>query len=118
MTDRITLTGIEVFAHHGVLESERVEGQPFTIDVEVDIDLSAAAASDDLANTLDYGELAKRVHEAATQRRYLIEAVAGRVADAVMDDPRVSSTRVTVHKPRAPISVPFADVSVTLERHR
>ncbi|CAN5859795.1 hypothetical protein BH23ACT5_BH23ACT5_11480 [soil metagenome] len=119
MTDSISITGIEVFAHHGVLESERVEGQIFSVDVTLQFDLSTAGMSDDLADTVDYGRLASDIHELVAGERWdLIERVAERVAELTLGDPRVSGATVTVHKPGAPIAVPFDDVSVTLHRRR
>lgn len=119
MTDRIAVTGIEVFAHHGVLESEQQQGQIFSIDVEMELDLAAASASDDLADTVDYGLLAEQVAATVGGERWnLIERVAERVAALVMADERVTATTVTVHKPQAPIEVPFRDVTVTIHRTR
>lgn len=117
--DRIELEGIEVWAHHGVLPHERQLGQPFVIDVVLHMDLASAAASDDLADTVDYGTLAARVRDAATGGPHqLVETVAGRVLDACIEDPRVQEAEVTVHKPSAPMPVPAADVRVVLSRRR
>ena len=117
MTDSIAITGIEVFAYHGVLESEKETGQLFIVDVEVRLDLSAAGDSDDLAETVDYGLLAQQVHGVVASERWdLIERVAARVAETVLEDARVREVVVTVHKPGAPISVDFSDVSVTVRR--
>ncbi|MFO7548825.1 MAG: dihydroneopterin aldolase [Acidimicrobiia bacterium] len=119
MTDRIRIHGIEVFAHHGVLPHETELGQPFVVDVELRLDLSQAAAGDDLEDTVDYGSLARRVHDRVASERWdLIERVAGRVADVVLEDPRVIETEVTVTKPKAPFPVPVGSVSVTLTRRR
>ncbi|MFP3913791.1 MAG: dihydroneopterin aldolase [Actinomycetota bacterium] len=119
MSDRISVKGIEVYAYHGVHESEKVEGQLFSVDVEMDLDLGPAVASDSLADTVDYGRLVEAVHARVGEERFdLIEAVAGRVADLIMEDPRVIGTEVTIHKPQAPISVPFRDVAVTVRRRR
>lgn len=119
MTDGISITGIEVFAHHGVLEDEKEKGQVFAVDLSLDVDLRQAGASDDLADTVDYGDLARRVHERVSSERWdLIEKVAERVAELVLEDQRVSGVTVTVHKPDAPISVPFRDVSVSVTRRR
>ncbi|HLT97927.1 MAG TPA: dihydroneopterin aldolase [Acidimicrobiia bacterium] len=119
MSDRIQVTGIEVFAHHGVLEEEQRDGQLFSVDVEIELDLRRAAHTDDLADTADYGELAERVSARVAEERWnLIEKVAQRVADLVLEDERVQATTVTVHKPQAPISVPFRDVTVTVRRSR
>ena len=118
-TDRITLLGLEVHAHHGVLASERRDGQRFVVDLVVGLDLSAAAEGDDLSRTVDYGGLAQRVHDAvASDPLDLIEALAQRIADVVLDARPVYWVEVTVHKPEAPIPVTFTDVAVTIERSR
>ncbi len=116
-TDRITLTGLEVFAHHGVFDFERERGQRFVIDADVAVDLRAAAAGDALARTVHYGELAEAI-VAAVQRDPvdLIETVAERVASVALGFGGVREARVTVHKPDAPIDATFADVSVTVVR--
>jgi dihydroneopterin aldolase len=117
--DRITLTGVRVRAHHGVFELEREQGQEFVIDVSVAVDLAAAASGDDLARTVHYGELAEAVVEAVRRDPVdLIETVAERVAGVALAYPAVEEVEVTVHKPEAPISVPFADVAVTIVRSR
>jgi dihydroneopterin aldolase len=118
-SDSIHLSGIEVFAFHGVLPEETAQGQTFLIDVEVGLDLSRAGASDDLADTVDYGSLVQRVHDlVATDRWNLIERVAARVAESILEDPRADSVVITVHKPAAPIGVGFSDVAVTVRRER
>lgn len=117
--DRITLTGVRVRAHHGVFDFEREQGQEFVIDVAVAVDLAAAASGDDLGRTVHYGELAEAVVEAVRRDPVdLIETVAERVAAVALAYPSVEEVEVTVHKPEAPISVPFADVSVTIVRSR
>jgi 7,8-dihydroneopterin aldolase/epimerase/oxygenase len=117
--DRITLTGVRVRAHHGVLDFEREHGQEFVIDVSIAVDLAAAASGDALGSTVHYGELAEAV--AAAVRRDpvdLIETVAERVAAVALGYPAVEEVEVTVHKPEAPIAVPFTDVAVTIVRGR
>ncbi len=117
--DRITLTGLRVRAHHGVFEFERAEGQEFVIDVSVAVDLAAAASGDDLGRTVHYGELAEAVVAAVERDPVdLIETVAERVASVALAHPAVQEAEVTVHKPQAPITVPFADVAVTIVRGR
>lgn len=117
--DRITLTGVRVRAHHGVFDFEREQGQEFVIDVAVAIDLAAAASGDDLGRTVHYGELAEAVADAVRRDPVdLIETVAERVADVALAYPAVEEVEVTVHKPEAPISVPFDDVAVTIVRSR
>ena len=117
--DRITLTGVRVRAHHGVFDFEREQGQEFVIDVAVAVDLAAAASGDDLDRTVHYGELAEAVVEAVRRDPVdLIETVAERVAAVALAYPAVDEVEVTVHKPEAPISVPFTDVAVTIVRGR
>jgi 7,8-dihydroneopterin aldolase/epimerase/oxygenase len=117
--DRISVTGIEVFAHHGVLPHERELGQRFVVDLHLELDLTPAAASDDVADTVHYGDLAADV-AALVQRDPvdLIETVAARVADRCLADPRVQAAEVTVHKPAAPLPVVAAGVAVTVRRVR
>jgi len=119
MVDEITLTGLTVFGYHGVFDFERRQGQEFTIDLILQVPLAAAAASDDVADTVHYGELADRVAAIVVGEPVnLIETLAQRIADAVLDDERVAAVTVTVHKPHAPIEQTFADVSVTVRRGR
>ncbi|HEX6340790.1 dihydroneopterin aldolase [Umezawaea sp.] len=119
MSDRITLTGLRVRGHHGVFEHEKRDGQDFLVDITAWLDLGRAAATDDLAETLHYGELAESAAAIVAGEPYdLIESVAGRIADEVMTDQRLHAVEVTVHKPSAPIPLTFADVSVTIRRSR
>jgi len=119
LTDRIELRGLRVRGHHGVFDHERRDGQEFVIDITVWLDLDVAAASDDLADTLDYGVLAQRAADiVAGPPRQLIETVAGEIADGVMVDERVHAAEVVVHKPGAPIPLEFADVAVVARRSR
>jgi dihydroneopterin aldolase len=119
VSDRIELRGLRVRGRHGVFDHERRDGQDFLVDVTVSMDLAPAAASDDLADTLHYGELAERVAAiVGGEPRDLIEAVAGRIADDVLTDPRVSAVEVVLHKPQAPIPLEFADVAVVVHRSR
>jgi dihydroneopterin aldolase len=117
--DRITLTGLRATGHHGVFEHERTDGQVFVIDVTVHLSLHDAATSDDLGDTVHYGELAEQVVDAVERDPVdLIETVAERVAAVALGFRRADSVDVTVHKPDAPITVPFADVSVSITRNR
>jgi dihydroneopterin aldolase len=117
--DRLALTGLRAFGHHGVFEHERTDGQEFIIDLTIWLDVRAAASTDDLAATIHYGELAERVVAAVeTDPVDLIETVAERVADIALAYPPAGRVDVTIHKPSAPITVPFADVSITISRDR
>lgn len=119
MTDEISITGIECFGHHGVFDFERREGQTFVIDVALGLDTRPAAASDDLRDTVDYGSLVASVKVAVENDPVdLIEALAQRIADVCLLDDRVEWTRVTVHKPEAPIDATYSDVALTVLRRR
>ncbi|HEY6795959.1 MAG TPA: dihydroneopterin aldolase, partial [Kineosporiaceae bacterium] len=117
--DRIQLTGLTVRGHHGVFEHERREGQDFVVDVVLHLDTRDAAARDDLTRTVHYGELAEALAGAVRGDPVdLIETLAARLAAIALADERVRVVEVTVHKPLAPISERFADVSVTIRRSR
>jgi dihydroneopterin aldolase len=117
--DQIVLTGLRATAFHGVFENERRDGQVFVIDVTVHLDFAAAAAGDDLGQTIHYGELAEEVVAAVERDPVdLIETVAERIAAVVLARPAARLVTVTVHKPNAPITVPFADVAVVITRAR
>lgn len=119
MTDRIELRGLKVRGNHGVFAHERADGQDFIVDITVWMDLAVAAASDNLADTYDYGLLAQRAADiVAGPARDLIETVAGEIAEEVMGDARVQAVEVTLHKPHAPIPLAFADVAVVARRSR
>lgn len=117
--DRIDLTGVSVRGRHGVFEHERRDGQTFVVDVALGLDLSRAAADDDLAGTVDYGAVAQAVHDiVAGEPMDLIESLAQDVVDWCLALAPVRWASVTVHKPEAPIAVTFTDVSVTIERSK
>src|SRR4051794_41559411 len=114
MADRITLTGLTVRGHHGVFEHERRDGQDFVVDATLWLDSRPAAASDDLADTVDYGRLAERLATVVEGEPVnLIETLAARLAELCMADERVIAAEGTVHKPQAPIEREFADVAGT-----
>lgn len=117
MSDRIALTGLRVRGFHGVLPEERRDGQDFVVDVLLHLDLAAAAASDDVADTVHYGELAERLAAVvAGEPVDLVETLADRLAGVCLSYALVDRVEVTVHKPAAPIPLQLADVSVTLVR--
>ena len=119
MSDELSVTGIECFAHHGVFDFERREGQVFVVDLVLGIDTRPAAASDDLVDTVNYGTLVADV-KAAVEREPvdLIETVAQRITDVCLLDTRVEWARVTLHKPDAPIDATYSDVALTITRTR
>ena len=119
MNGRIALRGLRARGHHGVFDFEREQGQDFVVDVLLELDLAKAAATDDVADTVHYGELAERLAAVvAGEPVNLIETLAARLCELCMADERVIAAEVTVHKPQAPIAREFADVAVTARRSR
>jgi 7,8-dihydroneopterin aldolase/epimerase/oxygenase len=120
MSDTIFIHGLLVHAHHGVMAHEEKVGQRFTIDLELAIDLAPAGSSDKLADTASYSAIVETVTHAFTRKSCrLVEAAAASVAAAVLAAfPKISSVRVTVHKPHAPIAAIFNDVGVSILRTR
>jgi len=115
--DTITLTGVKAQGTHGVLESEHREPQPFVVDATMWVDITDACRGDDLADTVNYAQIAERIVSVIHGEHCdLIERLAQRIADSILLSYRVRSVQVTVHKPQAPIGVPFDDVSVTITR--
>lgn len=117
--DRITLTGVTAVGHHGVFDFERREGQPFVVDAVLYLDFTEAAQSDDVRDTAHYGEVAQRITDWITgEPLNLIEALAVRIAEGLLSEFALHAVDITVHKPQAPIEVPFGDVAVTVHRDR
>jgi len=117
--DRLSVRGIEAVGHHGVFDHERRNGQIFRVDIALGLDTRAAAGSDDLRQTVDYGSLVATVKKAIeTDPVDLIETLAQRIATVCLSDERVQWTEVTVHKPEAPIEATFSDVALTILRSR
>jgi dihydroneopterin aldolase len=117
VTDQLQVRGLTVRGHHGVFPEERRDGQDFVIDLVLDVDTRAAAASDDLQETVDYGSLVDEVRAAVEHDPVdLIETLAQRIADVCLTRDRVHGVQVTVHKPQAPIQARFDDVALTITR--
>ena len=114
MSDRIEVKGIRAFGYHGVLPHERTDGQEFIVDLEIESSFDACGTSDELTDTVNYAELAQIAHDAIIGPAFnLIEKLADVIATNCLEIPGVERVCVTVHKPSAPIAVPFEDVSVT-----
>lgn len=119
MRDRIALTGLRAFGRHGVYDFEREQGQDFVVDVVLELDIRPAAASDSVADTVHYGDLADRlVAILSGEPVKLLETLVSRLAEECLTDSAVMAAEVTVHKPLAPIPHPFGDVAVTIRRER
>jgi dihydroneopterin aldolase len=119
MTDRILLSDMAFYAYHGVLPEEQERGQVFTVDVAVEADLHRAGHTDDLADSLDYGDLYTHVREAMTGARYrLLEAAAEAVAHRLLELDRVQAVTVCVRKPHVRLGGPLGSAGVEVTRRR
>ena len=118
MADLIEIKGIKSFGYHGVLETERVTGQDFYVDVVLEVDLSRASVSDDVADTINYAEVTDLVvREITGDPVSLIEKLAGNIADRIKATyPQAATVSITVHKPQAPVNAQVKDISVTINR--
>jgi dihydroneopterin aldolase len=118
VSDQIRVTGIKAFGYHGVLPHEATEGQDFIVDLLITLDLRAVSLSDDLQETINYADLAQIAHDNIVgERVQLIERLAGRIAEEISSAySQITSVSVTVHKPHAPVTVDFEDISVTITR--
>jgi 7,8-dihydroneopterin aldolase/epimerase/oxygenase len=117
--DRVALHGLRARGHHGVLPRERAEGQTFVVDLVLGLDTRPAAADDDLAQTVDYGVVAEEVVALVQGDPVdLIETLAERIAEQCLGHQAVREVEIVVHKPEAPITVPFDDVTITITRSR
>lgn len=115
--DRIVLTGVRAFGYHGILAQEQRDGQEFVVDIVMHADVREAGRTDELDRTVDYSVVADDIVACVEGERLdLIEALAQRIADRILQHDRVSMVDVTVHKPHAPVPHPFQDVSVTITR--
>lgn len=119
-SDRIELRGLVVLGVHGVLAEERVRAQPFQLDLDVSVDTAPAAASDDLADAVDYGVLAHRAAAVVADRSFrLLEALAAAVADELLAaDARVERVAATVRKLRPPVDLQLDSAGVRVVRRR
>jgi len=121
MHHKITITGLRVFAYHGVFDFERQNGQDFYIDATIWIDGDKAAFTDDLNNTAHYGDLAKGLVELTKNDPVdLLETLAQRLLDYALNfgGGKVLKAKITVHKPGAPLPYEFEDVSITVKAKR
>ena len=115
--DRILITGLRELGVHGVLPEEKLRPQPFEVDVELTVDLTAAGESDDLDDTVDYGAVCEAISRVVSSERYeLIERLATRIAEVCAVDSRVMGTKVTVRKLHPPVRATVAHVAVSIER--
>jgi dihydroneopterin aldolase len=119
MADVIELRGLRALGICGALPEEQERAQPFEVDLDVETDLSAAGASDDLGDTVDYGALCAGVEAIVTGERFaLMERMAARIAEDVLADDRVAAVTVTVRKLRPPVPQQLGTSGVRIHRER
>lgn len=117
--DKIYIKGLRIYAYHGVKETEKEKGQPFELDVTLSVDVSAAGQSDDLAQTVNYSKVTKRIIAVMqSEKNDLLERVATRVAQTVLTEFPVAEVTVLLKKPRAPIAADFDYVAVEITRRQ
>lgn len=118
--DNIKINGIKTYAYHGVFEAERALGQFFIIDVVMYLDLKGASKTDDLEQTVHYGEAYAMIEAIIKDGQVnLIEHLAEKVSKALFDRyDKIMKTEVTIAKPNPPIEGNYDNVSITLNRKR
>jgi dihydroneopterin aldolase len=119
VSDQIALRGMRFLGRHGVSLAERMEPQPFEVDLVMELDLSRPAASDELADTVDYAAAYEIVRSIVEERSFrLIEALAGAIAEAILETFSVDDVEVAVRKTKAPLPGAFETVEAKLRRGR
>lgn len=117
--DVIRLRDVTVFPRLGVAAIEKEWVQKVTLDVDLVLDLSSAAETDDVARTVDYERVYRRIREVAHARKYhLIESLAGEIARMVVSEFEIERTVVRVRKTNLPFDAHLSCVEVELERRR
>ena len=120
MSDRIEITGLFGFGHHGLFDDERENGQGFLVDAVLHLDLSSVTRSDLIDDTVNYSAVCDLILAQIVGPPFsLIERLAGQIADRILADfSKVKSVKITVHKPDAPVAAKVKDISVSIERNR
>ena len=114
---QIKISGLSAFGYHGVFEHEKINGQEFIVDLEINYDASSAISSDNIAEALDYGEITKSVKDIIENtRRDLIEVLANDIADLLIKKDKVIEVSVVLHKPQAPVAVKVSDIAVKITK--
>lgn len=117
--DKISIAGIKAFGYHGVFEHERKSGQDFIVDIEFSYKTKKAIKSDSIEDAIDYGAVAILVKSVIEgEPRNLIEKVADEIAQRLLNNFKIDSVKVVLHKPHAPIDMKFNDISVIVERKK
>jgi 7,8-dihydroneopterin aldolase/epimerase/oxygenase len=113
VTDEVEIRGLRVLGHHGALEGEQARAQPFELDIVFAYEMNAAAQSDDLLDAVDYGGVTNRAARVVAEDRFaLLEALGDAVGRAVLEDDRISSVEVRLHKLRPPVPQDVTSIGV------
>jgi dihydroneopterin aldolase len=113
VTDEVEIRGLRVLGHHGALAGEQERAQPFELDIVFAYEMDVAARSDDLDDAVDYGEVTNRAARVVAEQRFaLLEALGDAVGRAVLEDARISSVEVRLHKLRPPVPVDVVSIGV------
>jgi dihydroneopterin aldolase len=115
--DRIVISGLRELGVHGVLPEEQIRPQPFEVNVELLVDVSAAGVSDALDDTVDYSAVCEAISRVVSSEHYqLLERLASRIAEVCCADPRVDHAIVEVRKLHPPVRAMLDYVGVRVER--
>ena len=119
MTDKLLLDDVRFYGPHGMTAAEQAIGAWFSVDAELALDLSAAAVSDEISATVDYGAVARRIVEIGTRQRVnLLERLAGLIAEALLREFPAREVRVRVRKLTPPLDGLVGTPGVELVRAR
>lgn len=117
--DKICLRGLRFFAYHGVMPEEKTLGQQFRVDIDLYKSLLKPGQSDQVEDTINYAEVYHTIQTVVTGERYnLLERLAQRISDQVLQSFPCDAVRVVIHKPGAPIPGIFEDVSIEIYREK
>ena len=118
--DRIIMKNLAFFGYHGVMEEEKTLGQKFFLDIEIYTDLTKAGKSDEVEDTVHYGEVYNNIKDIVENKRFkLIEALAENIAEATLSKfIKIQEINVVVRKPEAPVPGIFDYVGVEIRRTR
>ena len=118
--DKMIIKGLEIFAHHGVMQEEKENGQKFVLDITATLDLTKAGQTDNLNDTVNYAKMIGTITAVfLSEKNDLIERAAERVADSLLKNyEKIKSVTVFIKKPEAPINADFEYVGIEITKTR
>ena len=115
--DKIRILNLKILAKHGAYEFEKDKEGLFELDIEISTDLSMPGSSDDLKDTVNYGEAVSLITETFTEKDYnLVEAVGETICNRLLQQYPIQKVRIKIRKPHAPIMANLDTVEVELTR--